>query len=137
MVNGMKEDQRVIQVLDQQAEQIPVVLVVVLPLPVEVQVILQELQDKLDLLQAVEVLGIQVLDHPVAVEVQQGQAQAQVLQVVVKHQTGGNLKPDLILFRPGIHQKGEQEIGMHTCKVEVILEVVKGNQIHQNQSLKT
>jgi len=82
-------------------------------------------------------VGIQVLDHPVVVEVQQGQAQVQVLQVVVvKHQTGGNLKLDLILFRPEIHQQEEQEIGMRTWQEVVILEVVKGNQIH-HQSLRT
>ena len=65
----MLEVQRVMEVLDKQ----------------EVLVILQELQDKHHLLQAVDLLGIQVLDHPVVVEVQQGQAQVQVLQVVVNH----------------------------------------------------
>jgi len=48
------------------------------------------------------------------------------------------LKPGQKLFRPGIHQKEEQEIGPDTWKVVVILEVVRGNQIHpHHQSSRT
>ena len=76
-------------------------------------------------------LDLQVVQ--VEVHIKGQQVEIFIHQVPVD-QIEDNLKPDQRLFRPGIHQKEEQEIGMHTWQEVVILEVELESHPHQNQS---
>ena len=51
---------------------------------------------------------------------------------LLQNQIKDNLKPGQRLFKQETLQQEDLEIGMHTWKVVVILEVVKGKQIHHH-----